>query len=351
MKLAIVIDSDNCATLLQQTIIEGSEHSISWVANNESDALAMNIKQPVDLILLGLLSANIDGATITQKIMDSSPCAILIVTSDVDQNANMIFSSMASGALDVIQSPLNNLNCDSKNSFTAELLNKFSIVERLIKKNTQPALDLTDLQDTVDNSFPIVCIGASTGGPGSLITLLNDIPADSNATYVIIQHVDKNFIGGLAEWLNSSVGLSVTVAEQNQQPKPGHVYIAGGDEHLLINNKLAFEYTPEPVDYSYRPSIDIFFNSVCENWSGTKLGVLLTGMGDDGAQGLLHLKQHGAYTIAQDEETCAVFGMPRAAIKLNAAAAVLPINSIAGRITRKLTQISISPVEDSTSIL
>ena len=351
MEIAIVNESDHCATLLHQIITNQSHHSISWVANSADDALEKISTQAVDLVIMGLISPTSSGLDMTQEIMKSYPCAILIVTSDVDENANMIFSAMASGALDVIQSPVNDNTCSNREFFTQELLNKFTIIERLIKSNNRNKAIQIQQQKEFGSLCPLVCIGASTGGPGSLITLLKDIPKDTKATYVIVQHVDKNFIAGLAEWLNSSVPLPVLVAEKNKKPEPGHIYIAGGDEHLLINHKLAFEYTPDPIDYSYRPSIDIFFNSACDNWTGKKIGVLLTGMGDDGAQGLLSLKQQGAYTIAQDEETCAVFGMPKAAIKLNAVSIVLPIQSIGSSITRRLSQSDQNHVDHATSII
>ena len=351
MDIAIVNESDHCATLLHQIIGSQSDHSISWVANSADDALDKISSQPVDLVIMGLVSPTRNGLDMTQEIMKSYPCAILIVTSDVDENANLIFSAMTNGALDVIQSPVNDNTCSNRELFTEELLGKFTLVERLIKSNDRNKAIQTQQQKESGSVCPLVCIGASTGGPGSLITLLKGIPEDTKATYVIVQHVDKNFITGLAEWLDNSISLPVLVAEKNKNPKPGHVYIAGGDEHLLINNKLEFEYTPDPIDYSYRPSIDIFFKSACDNWTGKKIGALLTGMGDDGAQGLLNLKQQGAYTIAQDEETCAVFGMPRAAIKLNAVSIVLPIQSIGSCITRRLIQSDKNPVDHNASII
>jgi len=268
--------------------------------------------------------------------MQHSPCAIIIVTASVNENADMVFRAMSAGALDAISTP--NLNPLSPNSDVDAFLGKLQIVERLLTnterlKKSQP---VTTTITPPENTLPMVCIGSSTGGPGALAKIFSTMPKDTNATFIAVQHVDKNFIEGLCDWLNQQTELNVEIARPGIKPEPGHLYVAGGEKHLSIDPAGKFVLDMEPIEYIYRPSIDICFESVAKNWPGKIIAALLTGMGNDGAKGLLELLQNGAHTIAQDKESCSVFGMPRAAIKLNAAKETLDINDISKHILKHL---------------
>ena len=176
-------------------------------------------------------------------------------------------------------------------------------------------------------------MGASAGGPAALAKVLSGLPSDFPAAVVIAQHVDEQFAPGLAQWLGSQTPLRVRLAEEGDRLRPGTVFLAAREEHLVLASTALLGYTRIPAEFSYHPSVDVLFKSVIRNWHGTAVGVLLTGMGRDGAEGLKALRNRGHHTIAQDEATSAVFGMPRAAIEMNAAVEILALDKIASRLS------------------
>ncbi len=178
----------------------------------------------------------------------------------------------------------------------------------------------------------LVAIGSSSGGPKALSVVLKSLPAGFSAPIVIVQHVDQKFTAELAVWLDKQCELDVRLAKTGDRLVPGRVLIAGTNDHLILTSRHSLEYTPDPVEQAYRPSVDVFFASVAKHWAGDVVAVLLTGMGRDGAEGLLTLKNKGVYTIAQDEASCAVYGMPKAAAQMGAAQQILPIDDIASEL-------------------
>ena len=181
-------------------------------------------------------------------------------------------------------------------------------------------------------SDTLIAIGSSAGGPAALATVLGGLPKDLPAAIVIVQHVDERMAQGMAEWLAQQCVLPVRVAKEGDQPTLGVVLLAKTSDHLIFKTSVRLGYTAEPRDYVHRPSVDAFFQSVCRWWEGDVIGVLLTGMGRDGALGLKALRDQGRSTIAQDEESCAVYGMPKAAAALSAAVDILPLTRIASRL-------------------
>lgn len=346
MKIAIVNDVAMICTVLTKTIQDNTSHEIIWTAPDGQSAIDQARDNTPDLILMDLIMPGINGIEATREIMHSSPCAIIIVTASLDRNADMVFSAMGHGALDAISTP--DLTNTQDNAGIALLLRKIYLINNLLdkpdhNKDKEKQVSSKSLREGVQH--PMIAIGASTGGPRALATLLAALPDYVPASIVIIQHVDENFTSGLAEWLDNQCKLDVQVARAGTRIDINKVYLAGGDKHLILDNNLCFQYTNEPADYCYRPSVDMFFHSVNLLWPGPAIGVLLTGMGNDGADGLLALKNNSGLTIAEDEASCAVYGMPRAAVKLNAAHMVLPIHEIPVAIMKVLTQ----PVQRAAS--
>jgi chemotaxis response regulator CheB len=187
---------------------------------------------------------------------------------------------------------------------------------------------------TPQPGFPLIVIGASTGGPAALLRVLSSLPPSLPAAITIVQHVDKVFAPGLATWLGRESSRDVRPISSGDHPEAGIVKIASTNDHLLLTPELAFAYSKEPADYSYRPSVDVFFHTVVAWWPVTAVGVLLTGMGADGAKGLLAMRRAGWHTIAQDQATSIVYGMPKAAAKIDAAVEILPLERIAEAINR-----------------
>jgi two-component system response regulator WspF len=175
---------------------------------------------------------------------------------------------------------------------------------------------------------PILALGASTGGPEALARILKALPAGFPAGAVIVQHIAAEFAPSLATWLQGQTALPVRLAGEGDELKPGEVVLAQTNDHLILRSDRRLAYTADPVDHPYRPSVDVFFHSLGTSWPRPGIAVLLTGMGTDGARGLLQLRQLGWHTITQDQVSCVVYGMPRAAADLRAASQVLPLEQI-----------------------
>jgi two-component system, chemotaxis family, response regulator WspF len=168
-----------------------------------------------------------------------------------------------------------------------------------------------------------------------LAAILRALPKDFPAAIVIVQHVDEEFAPLLANWLNEQSAIPVRLAKEGDHPQRGVALIAGTNNHLVLKSNRALGYTPEPRAHSYRPSVDVFFESLLSHWRGELVAVLLTGMGRDGARGLKKLREAGFHTIAQDRESCVVYGMPKAAAEMGAAAEIVSLNDFPGVLRRQ----------------
>jgi len=269
--------------------------------------------------------------------MAATPCAILVVTVSVGANSVRVFEAMAQGALDAVDTPA--LEVGNLRESAASLLAKIDTVSKLIGEKNIP---LNGKKDSA--GYPsrparqkcLVAMGASAGGPAALAKVLSGLPKNFPAAIVVIQHVDQQFAAGMAEWLSKDSTLPVRVAEEGDCPARGIVLLAATSDHLVLKAADRLGYTSEPQDYVYRPSVDVFFESVNLRWRGTAVGVLLTGMGRDGALGLKALRSKGHYTIAQDQATSAVYGMPKAAAAVAAAVDILPLENIAAKLMSAL---------------
>jgi two-component system response regulator WspF len=332
MKIAIVNDLPLAVEALRRVLARKPEHSIAWVAENGAQAVERCAELRPDLVLMDLLMPVMDGVEATRRIMAETPCAILLVTSNMGANTARVFDAMGHGALDVVDTPA--LVGGDPSAGAAPLLAKIEIIGRLIG-DSAPARAVVARSAAGSRGacpLPLVAIGASAGGPAALATLLRGLPADFPAAVVIVQHVDEQFAAGMATWLGQHSVLPVQVAREGDSPARGAVLLAATNDHLRLVTSGRLAYTPIPQEYVYRPSVDVFFHSACALWPGDIVGVLLTGMGRDGALGLKALRDHGHHTIAQDQASCAVYGMPRAAVALGAAVDVLPIEAIAPRL-------------------
>lgn len=183
---------------------------------------------------------------------------------------------------------------------------------------------------------PVLAIGASTGGPTAVARVLADLPPDFQGAVLVAQHLDDSFSNNLAGWLASQTRLPVALVQDGDRLEPGRVYVAKADAHLVLSSANALHYDRAPVKSTYRPSIDILFQSLAASSLRPGVAVLLTGMGNDGAKGLLALRRAGWFTIAQDQQTSAVYGMPKAARDMDAADLILPLQTIAALAARHL---------------
>lgn len=327
MKVAIVNDMPLAIEALQRALAYDPSLTVCWVARSGEEALLRCTADRPDVMLMDLIMPGMDGVETTRRIMAASPCAIVIVTGDVQRQTNRIFEAMGHGALDVTGTPV--LGGKDPAGEAAALLRKIRNVGWLIGRGTVTRKAPNAETATRGQPCQLLAIGASAGGPAALAQLLARLPVDFPAGIVLVQHVDAAFAAGMADWLATQITLPVRLARTGERPRPGTVLLAGTADHLRLLEDQTLDYCAEPRAALYRPSIDVFFDSVSRHWRGPAAGVLLTGMGRDGAAGLKSMRQHGFLTIAQDQATSAVYGMPKAAAALDAADRILPIGAIA----------------------
>ncbi|HSU55598.1 MAG TPA: chemotaxis response regulator protein-glutamate methylesterase [Candidatus Dormibacteraeota bacterium] len=338
MRIAIVNDVMMAVEAVRRVLAAAGGHQLAWVALDGEEAVRRCAEDTPDLILMDLIMPRMDGVEATRQIMAKSPCAIVIVTANVSDNTSKVFEAMGAGALDAVNTPV--LEHPGAQDGAQALLAKIETIRKLIgaPSGARPSQPERSVNGVNDLSGTLVAIGASAGGPAALATVLGALPADFSSPIVVVQHVDEQFAKGLAEWLDGQTALKVRLAHHGERPVPGIVLLAGMDKHLVFSAPRQLAYTPEPVDCSYRPSIDAFFKSIEKFWPGEVIGIVLTGMGRDGAEGLRALREKGHHTIAQDRASSAVYGMPKAAAEIDAAAEILPLDKIGPRITSMLAQ-------------
>ncbi|MCU7649372.1 chemotaxis response regulator protein-glutamate methylesterase [Pseudomonas piscis] len=330
MKIAIVNDMPMAVEALRRALAFDPSHEVVWVATNGAEAVQYCAELTPDLILMDLIMPVMDGVEATRRIMAESPCAIVIVTVDRQQNVHRVFEAMGHGALDVVDTPA--VGAGNAQEAAAPLLRKILNIGWLIGQSGSRVRSAPQPLRNGAARRSLVAIGSSAGGPAALEVLLKGLPKDFPAAIVLVQHVDQVFAAGMAEWLSSASGLPVRLAREGEPPQSGTVLLAGTNHHIRLLKNGTLAYTAEPVNEIYRPSIDVFFESVASYWNGDAVGVLLTGMGRDGAQGLKLMRDQGYLTIAQDQNSSAVYGMPKAAAAIGAAAEIRPLDKIAPRL-------------------
>jgi two-component system, chemotaxis family, response regulator WspF len=330
VRIGIISASPEVVGCLRQAIALRPKHELLWVAGDGARGVELCAQDRPDVLLMNLAEPSGRCLDAIGRIMTDSPCAILLITRNAEADSSRVFDAMGRGAIDVVDVP----RPSASGNCAAEFLKKLDTLETLVSTpRFIPSADrFGDTTSIARFKARLVAIGASAGGPGALVKILASIPKDFPAAIVIVQHVDEQFAAGMADWLNRDSILPVRVAAEGDQVVPGVVLLAATNDHLLLKTGDRLGYAREPSDCAYRPSIDVFFDSVCASWSGEAVGVLLTGMGRDGAKGLKALRNKGHYTIAQDQATSAVYGMPKAAMALGAAVDVLPIERIGARL-------------------
>jgi len=330
MRIGIVNDMPLAVEALRRTLLNSPEHSVIWIAENGAEAVALCAQEAPDLILMDLLMPVMNGVEATRRIMASTPCMILLVTASVQENSGMVFEALGYGALDALDMPA--LFADASDIGTTALLTKLESMEGLLGKRSR-ADKVVSVHSVLPARQPsLVAIGSSAGGPAALASILSQLPKDFPGAIVIIQHIDEKFIPQMAKWLGQQSELPVRLAAEGDPPTAGVVLIAGRSDHLTFKTANSMGYSHQPSDYVYRPSVDVFFKSICKLWAGKAIGILLTGMGRDGAIGLQAMRQKGHYTITQDQKSSAVYGMPKAAASLGAAVDILPLDKISHRL-------------------
>lgn len=334
MRIGIVSSHAAEVAALRRIFRSNTDYDISWVTGSTSDAIEKSSAQPPDVLLLSISEQPAASVDAVRRIMEKSPCPILLLASSIPKQAAPIFEALGAGAVDVV----NLTDAAGKEVAGAEaaLEGKLSMFRKLKPGRAAGRPKVADTNGSGAQPVSLLLLGASAGGPSALATVLSGLPENFAAPAVIVQHIDEQFVAGMADWLSQQCKLPVRVAKDQEKMENGIVYIAGRSEHLTLRDRYTFSYQKEPANHAYRPSIDEMFFSAARYWKDDAVGVLLTGMGQDGAQGLRKLRDGGALTITQDKESSVVFGIPKAAARLNAATEILPLSQISARIRKAI---------------
>jgi two-component system, chemotaxis family, response regulator WspF len=341
MRIAIVNDLQIATEVLRRVVCSHPGYSVAWTAADGAEAVRQCQKDTPDCILMDLLMPGMNGAEATRQIMQRSPCPILVVTATVAGNYSLVCEALSHGAFDAVSTPVlgNNTPAQAGAPLLAKLTNVDRIRSRIDAQAESPhpaAPDSARHPQAEIPQLPLVAIGASTGGPNALQTILSRWPNVFPASVLIVQHISADFADSLVAWLSNNCPLTVRRASDGDRPQAGVVLVAGTDDHLVMKPDHTLIYTKEPIDNPFRPSVDVLFKSLARHWLRPSIAVLLTGIGQDGARGLLDLRRAGWHTIAQDQQTSVVYGMPQAASKFNAAVQVLPVGEIGTAIAQHL---------------
>jgi two-component system, chemotaxis family, protein-glutamate methylesterase/glutaminase len=293
------------------------------------------------VISMDIRMPNLGGLEATREIMAQFPTPIVIV-SNASSDADMAMQAMQAGALAAIEKPPARTHPEFE-ARCEELLSMLRLMAGVhVIRHWQSPANGTGQESTPKTgklfdpvrSPEIVAIGASAGGPGTLATLFRGLPADFSLPILVVQHLAADFMPGLADWLSRSASLPVRLAVNGEAPTPGTVLIAPGGHHLRIGADKRIVLDSDRGTFRHHPAVDVLLEAVADCYGPRSIGIVLTGMGDDGAYGLRAMREMGARTIAQDEATSVVFGMPGAAIALGAAEFVLPLEKIASTILK-----------------
>jgi len=338
IKVLIVEDSQVVRDFLTYILSSDPAIQVIGTADNGEEAIqAIREKRP-DVVTMDINMPKMDGFEATRIIMETTPTPIVIVSASWDpKEVKKTFRAIEAGALTAVRKPVGVAHPDYKDQAkeliqTVKLMSEIKVIRRQSRikhgKDVPAGPAVNDIIPSTTD-VKVVAIGASTGGPSVIETILSGLPKDFRAPLLIIQHIAPGFVQGFADWLANSCRFPVKIAAQSEFPMPGHAYIAPDGVHMGVNAGGRIIFDGSAPENGLRPSVSYLFRSVAEVFGKSSVGVLLTGMGKDGAHELKMLKEKGAITIAQDKKSCVVYGMPGEAVNLNAATYVLSPPKIA----------------------
>lgn len=340
MAIRVLIVDDSATARAVLTEILSSDPMIDVVGSASDAYIARDkiVELRPDVICLDVEMPRMDGITFLKRLMHYMPIPVVMVSSLTQNGAKTTLEALEAGAVDFVPKPHSHIY-DGKEEMREELLSKIKIASKVkvvqrVLRNVQHA-NTTSLAET---THKILAIGASTGGTEALKDVLMGLPRNAPGT-VIVQHMPANFTAPFAERLNTFCAMEVREARNGDSITPGVALIAPGDHHMVVRRSGARYYVEigsgEKVS-GHRPSADVLLNSVAKIAGANAIGVILTGMGGDGARGLLSMRNAGARTLGQDEASCVVYGMPKVAYDLGAVEKQLPLHKIAEGILERI---------------
>jgi two-component system chemotaxis response regulator CheB len=356
IKVIIVEDSPVVSLALKKILQTSPELQVLGSAINGKEGFKLVQELNPDIVLTDLNMPVMDGLELTKLIMSEIPKPILVVSDAVGEgHENNVFHLLQAGALDVYPKPRGGVGDYA--TIGAELIKKIKVLSGVVvfrKRNlSSPVGEVTPPPSPVsapisfstpapvsysgssNSTIKLIAIGASTGGPPAFQQILPQFPSNFHLPILCIQHISPGFIENMVSWLGSCTNLKVKLMEDYEQAKPGFIYFPKEDSHMIINRDLTLTSSKNPPHKGHRPAVNETFFSIAQNLGDKCVAALLTGMGDDGAEGMKSIKNAGGYTIGQDEATSVVYGMPRVAFELGGCSEVLPLDKIVPRIITK----------------
>ncbi len=334
VNVLIVDDSDMTREILRRLLESDPAIRVCGVAENGKQAIDLVQKLKPSMVIMDINMPVMDGFQATEQIMAYCPTPILILSSTVNKGGvYTTFNALAIGAVDVMEKPTMTPNA-SWSEIGSSLIRKVKLVSqaRVLthlkgkQRKIAPVPNSSAVRNL--NNCELVCIGASTGGPSILMRILKAIPPDYNAAVMVVQHMAAGFTENFVAWLGSACKIKIKLAEDGEKVEKGKVLVAPDGYHTIVSKRKTIRLITGDAVNNVKPAIDVLFNTIAEEYGGRALGILLTGMGADGADGLKRIRDSGSATIAQSEESCTVFGMPKVAIERGAAAEVLSVEDI-----------------------
>jgi two-component system chemotaxis response regulator CheB len=345
----IVEDSLVVRQLLTHIVGRDRRFAVAAAVSSAEEALEIIDKVKPDIISMDIRLPGLDGLEATRRIMADHPTPIVVIADAVeDGNLKISMNALRAGALSVVEKPVGPTS--SAYETVAEtictqlyIMSSVPVIRRR-QMGAAPAKPLSRprLASAEFQGLNYLALAASTGGPPALARVLETLPADFPAPVFLVQHMGEAFMEGFAKWLDSLVPLAVGVARDGEAAEPGRVYVAPGDRHLVFTPGGILRLSTSPAVRGQRPSATTLFESLARTVGASTVGVLLTGMGEDGASGLAELRQAGGHTICEHESSAVVYGMPGAAARLSAAREILPLEAIGGRIAQLARRASAS---------
>jgi len=340
MHVLVVDDSAVVRQTMSALLAAEPDITVSVAADPIIAMQKMSVQRP-DVILLDLQMPRMDGLTFLEKIMAEDPIPVVICSAVTEPQSGPAFQALARGAVDVVAKPKVGIRDFLQESRVVVIdALRAAAQARLPRRRSAPAARLQPTDPAAHAAVGAIAVGASTGGTEALRTIMAQLPA-STPGVLIVQHMPEVFTAHFAQHLDQQSAMDVAEAREGDRLEPGRAFVAPGNRHMMLRRDGRGYYvglSEGPLVSRHRPSVDVLFRSVAEVAGARAVGVLLTGMGADGADGLLEMKRRGAATIAQDESSCIVFGMPREAILRGGVDEVLPLALIGAAIVERTSR-------------